>query len=279
MKSILNIAALLIIISACTEKIDIDLGTTYTRLVVEGQITSDTGVHWVNLSKTTDYYFNELPPVISGATVRISDDNGLDLQLQENIEIRGRYETPGQFFGIPGHTYTLDIELPEPVNDQTHYEATCKMRPVAPIDTITVEYLENWEAFAVKIYAQEPPTTDFYAFQIIKNGRLITDTISEVWISDDRYFNGNYTNGVAVYYLFPDNGPDEDVVAGDTITLKMSSITEEYYRFIFELQDQTFDFRNPLFSGPPANVTTNISNEGCGFFAAYSSYYSSTVYQ
>ncbi|MBN1339930.1 MAG: DUF4249 family protein, partial [Bacteroidales bacterium] len=92
------------------------------------------------------------------------------------------------------------------------------------------------------------------------------------------WVNGNYTNGVAVYYLFPDNGPDEEVLPGDTITLKMSSITKEYYRFIFELQDQTFEYRNPLFSGPPANITTNISNGGCGFFAAYSVSYASTVY-
>ncbi|MBN1339689.1 MAG: DUF4249 domain-containing protein [Bacteroidales bacterium] len=189
MKNIITIAALLIVVAACTEKIDIELDSSYSRLVVEGHLTNDTGIHWVSLSKTTDYFFNDPPPVITGATVMLADDAGVEIALTEHPVTRGRYETPDFFYGVPGRTYTLEIELPEPVNDQKHYEASCRLRPVAGIDTIAVEYDDNWEAFAVKIYAQEPPTTDYYAFQVIKNGKLISDTITEVWVSDDRYFN------------------------------------------------------------------------------------------
>lgn len=267
----------MILLAGCTEKIDIDLGTTYTRLVVEGYITTDTTTHWVRLSKSTDYYSNIPPPPVSNVIVTVSD--GFEtFTLEENDTLPGYYETPPDYYGIPGRTYSLDIELQDKINDFKSYSASCKLKPVAPIDSIRVEYVEKWEAWEVKIYAWEPPTADFYTFNIIKNGVLITDTIDEIGISDDRFFNGNYTNGAAVYYLMEQN-PDEVVNPGDTITLVMASITKEYYNFIVELMDETFEYRNPLFSGPPANVSTNISNGAIGFFAAYSNTYSTTVFQ
>lgn len=263
--------------ASCTEKIDIDLGTTYTRLVVEGSITTDTTTHWVRLSKSTDYYNNTPPPPVSNAIVMVSD--GFEtFTLEENDTLPGYYETQPDYYGVPGRTYSLDIELQDKINDFKLFSASCKLKPVAPIDSIRVEYVENWEAWEVKIYAWEPASLDFYTFNIIKNGVLITDTIDEIGISDDRFFNGNYTNGAAVYYLMEEN-PDEVVNPGDTITLVMAGITKEYYNFIVELMDETFEYRNPLFSGPPANISTNISNDAVGFFAAYSNTYSTTVFQ
>jgi hypothetical protein len=58
----------------------------------------------------------------------------------------------------------------------------------------------------------------------------------------------------------------------------MSGITQDYYNFIIQLQDQTSQYRNPLFSGPPANVVTNIEGAS-GFFAAYSRTRSSTIFE
>jgi hypothetical protein len=105
----------------------------------------------------------------------------------------------------------------------------------------------------------------------------MTDTVTKRGISDDRYFNGNYTFGISVYY-FNSRYEPEVVNPGDTITLRMGGITKDYYNFLIELMDQTFEYRNPLFSGPPANIRTNISNEALGFFTAYSTSYSSTIY-
>ena len=70
----------------------------------------------------------------------------------------------------------------------------------------------------------------------------------------------------------------EDNVAepGDSITLEMAGITEEYANFIWDVQDET-GFNTPLFSGPPANIRGNISNGAIGFFYAYSSVRASTI--
>lgn len=277
MKYATYIAILALIFSSCTEKIDIDVGTTYQRFIVDGTITTDTMKHGVKLIKSIDYYDNEQPPTISNALVTI-DDGVNKIILEENAQNPGYYETDENYFGVVGRTYLLEIEIPEAINGFTSYSASSELKPVAPIDSIRVEYIEKWEVWELQIYAWDPPSEDFYLFEVIKNGIEITDTITKRGISDDRFFNGNYTFGVPVYYFYSGYEP-EYVYPGDTVTLRMSGITKDYYNFIIELMDQTFEYRNPLFSGPPANIRSNISNEGLGFFTAYSTSYATTIYQ
>ena len=274
MKNSIFIFAFLLSLSSCTERIEIELDTTYERLVVEGHITSDTTTHWVRLTRSKDYYSSNPVSTISNAEVML-DDGNQSLQLIENPEKPGYYETPGQYSGIPGTIYTLEIKLPEKIGGTDSFTSSCELKPVGVIDSIQVVYNEDWEGYEVRIFAWEPPTTDWYIFQVLKNGVLINDTIDEFWTSDDRFFNGNYTNGITVGFL-DTQFPEQDPQPGDTVTLKMSGITKDYYNFIIQLQDQTFEYRNPLFSGPPANVITNIP-EATGFFAAYSTTYSSIV--
>ena len=266
----------ILFITSCTEKIDIDLGTTYQRFIVDGTITTDTMKHGVKLSRSIDYYNNVQPPTVSNAIVTI-DDGTTMVTLDENEQNPGYYETDENYFGVVGRTYTLEIEIPEEINGHKTFSATSEMKPVAPIDSIRVEYIEKWEVWELKIYALDPPSEDFYSFEVIKNGIEITDTVTKRGITDDRFFNGNYTFGIPVYYFNSEYEP-EFVHPGDTITLRMGGITKDYYNFLIELMDQTFEYRNPMFSGPPANIRSNISNEGLGFFTAYSTTYSTTVY-
>jgi hypothetical protein len=267
----------IILLTGCTERIDIDLGTTYTRFVVDGVITTDTMKHNVKLSKSIDYYSETNVPAVSNATVTIND--GFEtIQLDENDTVPGLYETPEDYFGVPGRTYNLNIELQEPINGQTSYSASSKLNPVTTIDSIDVVYKEEWEAWELQIFAWDPVSVNYYMFDVYKNDTLLTDTLNEVGISDDKYFNGNFTYGAPVYYFIKEY-PEEVVRPGDKIRLRMSGITEEYYNFVVDVMNETFEYRNPLFSGPPANISTNISNGGMGFFTAYAVSYASMVYE
>jgi len=262
-------------IIGCTEYIDIPLDSTFDRLVVEGYVNTDTTTHWVSLTRSSDYYSGQKPTPVSQATVRINNGD-FTIALTENPDIAGRYETNPDYYGEVGRTYQLDIELQEEIGGYKNFTAKSEIRPIGTIDSIQVYYNESWDVFEIRIYAWEPPTVDFYMFEVMKNDVLMTDTLNKKWISDDRYFNGNYTYGVMVGIL--DNEKSwEAVKPGDKVTLRMSCITEDYYRFVLELQDQTFQFRNPLFSGPPANVRTNIPHAH-GYFTTYSTVYASTIY-
>lgn len=274
--SIVLFSLLIVFVISCTERIDIELDSSYSRLVVEGNISSDTMAHTILLSQSTDYYTDQPPPRISNAIVKLDDGVNPQITLSENDTLPGHYQTPVDYFGVPGRNYNVDITLSEDLNGINEYKAGSDLRPVTIIDSIQVVYNVDWEGYEVKIYALDPPSVDYYTFSVLRNGVMLTDTINEIGITDDSFYNGNYTNGITVYFL---NGEgDEQVNIGDTITLRMSSITEEYYYFIADFMNETFEFRNPLFSGPPANISTNLSEGAVGFFAAYSNAYSSVVY-
>ncbi len=262
----------------CTERIDIEVDSTYTRLVVEGYVTTDTMQHQVRLTKTSDYFYNQSTSPVSGALVRI-DDGHTFFKLNEEPDIPGVYVTSGDFHGIPGKTYTLMISQVD-INDdgQTEeYSANSELHPVNSVDSIKLELLESihYSIYQVKVYAQDPPEKNFYAFKVYKNGKLITDSLSNLIVQDDVFFNGNYTYGIPSQFL-DQQKEDEKVNPGDIITFELNGITEEYYNFILEAQSEIF-YQTPLFSGPSANISTNISNGAIGFFTAYSIDRCSTV--
>ncbi|MBI9038446.1 MAG: DUF4249 domain-containing protein [Bacteroidales bacterium] len=271
MKKITYFILIVVSIVACTEKINIELDDTYTRLVVEANITDEAKNHIVKLSKTTDYFYNKPSPVVEGAKITITEGQNI-FNLSETEP--GIYKTE-KLAGEIGKTYTLKIELLNEINGHKTYTASDKLMPVGVIDSIGVEYIDNWKVWEIRLYAKEPPTTDFYMFNWMKNNILVTDTIDEVNVSDDKFFNGSYSNGVGVGW-FEEEREDENLHPGDTVTLIMSTITEEYADFVWEIQDET-GYQSPLFSGPPANISSNISNGALGFFAAYPNRYSSTI--
>ncbi len=65
---------------------------------------------------------------------------------------------------------------------------------------------------------------------------------------------------------------------GDTVTLELNSIDQAYYDFVGDAQLEIWG-NNPLFSGPPANVRSNIDNDAIGIFTAYSIERASAIVQ
>jgi hypothetical protein len=257
-----------IAIVSCTERINIDLDSTYTRPVIFGEITTDTTSHKVTLSKTADY-FNSNPPVgISMANVRISDGENTYV-LTEDVENPGVYYTSPDVFGVPGKTYTLLVDNVDLLGDGqlTSYSASSKLLPVSPIDSIRLVHRLTWQGWVVQAYAKDPPESkDYYKFLISLNDQLQTDSLSNMQITDDTFFNGSYTNGVVVYFFSERRWIINE---GDKITAGFCGITKDYYNYLVEAQ--TASRRSaPLFSGPAANPRTNLTNGAIGYFTAYS---------
>jgi len=258
----------LISLYSCTERIDIPLDESAVRLVVDGAITTDTAVQTVLLSSTSSYYYNQLTPRVSGAIVSISD--GTTTFALNEVE-PGKYCSEASVYGVAGRTYTLNIKLASPIGGSTDYSAVSTLYPVVPLDSIGLLFHPEWSKdgiWEVKCYVQEPPTVDFYRFMVLRNREMLTDSIKDWFVTDDKFFNGNYTNGATVAYL-RQGSPSEALNAGDTVTVEVNSIGKGYANFIWEAQAELRG-TNPLFSGPPANVKGNITNGAVGYFAAYS---------
>jgi hypothetical protein len=257
-----------LLIFSCVERINIKLDDSYTKLVVDGGISTDTMAHTILLSESVGYYYNQPAPSVSGADVQISD--GTDsFTLDE--ESPGVYRTDPSFFGIEGKTYTLDIKLAAQIGGFTDYRALSTIYRISNLDSVSLTFHPEWSEdgiWEVKCYAQDPVTADFYRFMISKNGKMVSDTLDEWFVTDDRFFNGNYIYGAPIAYL--QQGKDDEILkVGDTVSVEMNSIGADYANFIWEAQSEVRG-SNPLFSGPPANVKGNINNGAIGFFAAYS---------
>ena len=254
----------------CQEKINIKLDETFTRLVVDGSFSTDTIIQKIKLTTTSDYFHNQPAPTVSGAKVMISDGD-TSIMLTENNNAPGVYETKNAFYCVKDKTYTLSISDIDVDNDGTDEEYTAQsklVRPNSEIDSIKLKYNERWDVWVINSYAWDPPTKDFYLMRVYKNGVLLTDSVSEYFVTDDVLFNGNYTNGISSQFL-DQSKADEVIRQGDTITLEIDGINEDYFNYLLELQ-QELQGSNPLFSGPPANVRSNINNGALGFFTTYS---------
>lgn len=206
---IINISLLLLLILAawqCTERIDVEVGSTYTRLVVEGYLTTDTTVHTVKLSLSSDYFYNHPAPVVSGAMVLL-DDGSTSIQLNEDPEHPGTYNTGEDYYGIPGKVYTLiitgiDVDQ-DGVNEE--YTAESALNPVNDLDSIYARRFESFfNGYEILLWAWDSPEKDYYAFKVHLNGKLLTDTLTELIVQEDILFNGRYTNGIASQFLSDD---------------------------------------------------------------------------
>jgi hypothetical protein len=275
---------------ACTEEIPFDLGHVDAELVVDGNITTDTMSHSIYLTTTADYFANKPANAVSGAIITITDGQNI-IHLTEDPAKEGLYRTPSNVYGLPGHTYVLNISNVDINGDSVKetYQASCTLQAVPKIDSISIEkakrfYKDVWE---VKVSAQDPPVVrNSYLFRTYRNNVCISDTITEWGITDDEMYNGNYMDNVTVMDFNSDK-PDEILVDGDLITLEMCGITKDYLDFINEV-DEAYNGSNPLFGGQPANIRTNLKqtyparSDGKGvrgYFAAYSiSRYSRTYH-
>lgn len=265
MKNIyLYIFALGLLVSSCTEPIELDLNSEDNiRLVVDAFVTTDTTAHLVDLTLTKDYFGVGSPPKAEGAVVSISDGTSV-VNLAE-VE-PGKYFTPDDFFGVEGNSYTLDID-----HDGITYQGTTVLPTLTVLDSIAVwdydpgplgpgqEEEEDFpDNYTVVPYFQEPPAEgDHYIFKMLINGEYFTDSLIDWFFTNDDIVNGSYIGDAEFFTFYAE--------LGDEITFEMFSITEADFDNLNAILLET-EFRGGLFDGAPANVPTNVTGGAVGQF-------------
>ncbi len=271
-------AIIMFFFTSCTQEIDIPLDSTYTRLVVWGEISSDTTVHSIYLTKTSDFFNPSLPQGVSNAVVSLSW-NSSSLILIENDTVQGLYQTPPNFYALSNTLYRLNISNVDINEDgiSEEYFAESQVREIGHIDSIKIQFWPAFKYVSIRLWAKDSITEDYYMIRVRKNGIMLSDSLREWAITNDVIFNGNNTNGIDVYWL-DQKREDEKVQPGDTITLEISSIPKEYFDFLWQVYFAS-GFQTPLFSQTPGNVVSNISNGAMGHFAVIFTRRASVVVQ
>jgi len=256
------IVLIVLIMTSCVDKIDLKLDSDeFVKLIVEGMVSDNDSIQWVNLKLTAAYDGgNSCPPAV-GAIVSISEGNNLYLL---NEVKPGRYET-NAFIGEVGKTYKLKIEYKDEI-----YNAATTMQKGFAIDSVGARVFpyglpKDMPHYEILFWGQEDPTPkQFYLFQTSING-VWNDTILSMGYINDFVSNGQYYSeeqiGIIANYL-------------DSFEVQVKSIgvEEDYMWFLDKCIWNTMP--NMFFSPPQANVKGNISNGAFGYFYSGSVNYS-----
>jgi hypothetical protein len=259
--------------SACEEEIQLELNNPDNqRIVVEGRVTNEFRHQLVKLTYTTSYFQNEPAPAITDAEAYIVEEGtGRRFNLTQSTDSLGLYETE-EMAGRVGETYSLFINL----NDEL-YKASSYLDTVLRLDSMKYKYeIYSYFGFTFGVYNillsafEPPPEGQIYKLDFYINDTLYTDELDESVYQSDFLINDTYLDTVSIY------GIPQEYIKLDTnvIRLEVISISEEEVYFISELLNETLG-NGSIFSGPPANIRTNVLNtsgglDGLGFFGASS---------
>ena len=243
------------LLTSCSEDvITVDLNSVDPQIVIEGRVIEGSGPHVVVITKTTDYFEPSDFPRVENAGVIISDNAGNSATLVE--EEPGLYTTSG-ITGVTGRTYTLTVDA-----EETRYTATSTMHEPSHIDSLSFEIEDETrdeEWYIVHCYFTDTEGIDeFYRFNIMLNN------------DDQGYYmyQDRLTDGNEIHYEM--NVFDEKVVNGDIIVVEMQAIDRGVYEYFSTLGNASAaDGSMGMFSGTPANPTTNMSGDALGYFSAY----------
>lgn len=287
-KLIILLASYFLLIISCTEQIDIETNSSTPVIVINGCITDRIEHQRIYISSSAPYFQNTHNAKISGATVNVTCETNKVWEFNEDPLEAGTYISQEKVGFIIGESYTLHVECDFNKDGMTEqYSAKTIMQPRFITDSIKVNHtnIMGKYLYTVNLYAQDIIGKDYYCSRCYVNGSLISTKITRYWTFDDKIFDGEYLNGFLVYYLADRNERDKYtddeadkltfVGKGDKISIEMIKIERGYYNFLNQCREG--ESGESIFGGSPANIISNITNGGVGFFTAFSPYKVETV--
>lgn len=265
MKNIFIVILLSVVFMSCEKTVLLDLNQNIPRLVIEGQVTDQPGYQYVKITRTTGFYEEGESPAVEDATVRVTDDLGNEFVFTHNpgnlADSAGIYLPETPFTGVIGRAYKLTV-----TTDGEVYEAEDAMSQVTSIDSlasrISTDEQDDPKDFGrfyeVLMYAKEPQnSTDYYLFKFYRNDSLKVYNDTDIYYADDEVLGENIDGVPSPIYYAP----------GDLARVEMYSLTRNGFVFYNDLQS-LLNSDGGLFSQPPSNSRTNLSNGAVGFFQA-----------
>lgn len=226
-----------------------DLDFKYTDMVVvDGTITTEKKEHEIKLSHSMSFT-DTVQRMITGATVTISTSDTI-ISLSEKTN--GIYVTSFNFAGMRDKSYRLDISLP----DGRSYHATCFLYPAMIVDDVVAQPTASGYDIYMKAHGKKGNGAACL-INIYVNDSLVTNKLVDKIVLTKGAFSEK------IFYL-PQSQLTKDT---SWIAIEMYSTPYQMYQYISDIKNETVWSIEP-FRQSPANVRTNISQGGLGFFLA-----------
>ena len=249
--------SVLLLISSCTEIIDININASHPQVVVEAIIGSDKQA-LVLISRTDDLNGDNEFQQIENAQVSISDNDGNKVLLNEISA--GHYgNTSAGFLGTIGKTYELNIEL-----DDEIISASSTIPALVPIDSLTVinsiypgggPPVGNQPApfYEIYVHYSDPVAlNNYYRLKLYVNGTAQAGNR----VYDDTYNNGQDVEQRIIIY-------NDTLTTGDKFLIEMQCIDANVYNYFQSMGNSSMG------GGSPANPYTNLTGAILGYFSAH----------
>jgi hypothetical protein len=254
LKLIAVFLSVLFLFSSCEDVIVLDLDTTEEQLVIEATLDATAQIAQVVLTRSNDFYDNELPASISGATITLANEKGAVYSLTE-IE-NGRYQA-ANVLAEPGDSFTVTVDL-----DEGTYQASSTVPQPVVLEDITVmedginsPFGDDEGDIILSAKWNDPPgQVDYYRIRAYV---------------DESMHNGNYM--VFTDDIGGDGKPQEiplrDRFEENTLVeIELLSTSEAYYDYFFQLTS--------IAGGGPSTTTPfnpvgNFNEGALGYFGIY----------
>ncbi|MCW3464344.1 DUF4249 domain-containing protein [Chitinophaga nivalis] len=246
-------------LTACEDKIDLDIPKGISYPVLDAWITTETGIQKIKFTMSVPYTDNNPAPVINDATITLHDLTAgvsYPFPFKDNVY---SYDASNKAIGVIGHAYKLQVTY-----KGESFVAYDSILRVPKIDSISVKFktkeesVTGKEGYYATLHARDlAGGTDFYWIRSYRNDTLrrLQDAVAIDGSYEEGLFDGNaFSLGIA------DRITDyqKPFLKGETIIVRLSSVTRRSYEFLDQLQSQLN--QGGLFAKILENVKTNIVN-------------------
>lgn len=265
MNKFLYSCILCLVLTSCTDVIDVDVPTEAPRLVIEASISWELGTfgneQTIKLSMSTPYFSSQEIVPATGASVKITDDfSGEIFQFIDQND--GTYYCEN-FLPVINQTYTLEV-----VYNNEIYVAKETLTPVVPIDSVYQSTDEGFDknALEVNVLFTDPANIEnYYLVKFQEQGAVLPF----LYDTSDEFTDGNQ---MKVFYekFETNNNNQEEFQPGDVVKIDLYGISEQFYNYIRLLIEQSTE--GGPFSTIPAQIKgnclniTNEDNYAFGYF-------------
>lgn len=250
MKKAFFILLSVLLAAGCEKEITLDLQDKSGSIVIEGNITNQSGPYYVRITRSVAFTESNKYPPVTNAVVTISDNQGHSEIL--TYESDGRYKT-SSLATAPGITYTLHVSV-----DGENYAAQSTMPDPVTLDRLIQDSMTMGDKTTytiLPVYTDPEQLGNRYLFILsieYKNNKTI------------QVFTDNINNGmVNQRSLFPSLDKDDELLPGNIIHVEMQCIDPEVYTYFSALVQISNG------SVTPADPPSNISGVALGYFSAH----------
>jgi hypothetical protein len=240
---------------SCTKIIDVEVNDSEPRLVIEANYDATNERVKVSLSITKNVFEGGVNPVVTGATVEVSDVNGITTPLIDQGD--GTYLLEN-YVPIFESNYSLSV-----IVDGEVYQSTTFLPSIVELDSLSQVFTEaslfGEAGYVVFMNFLDPAgLPNFYRALRNVNGEPLVQ-LGEQFIFDDTFSEGN-TQTVPFFSTRHE--------VGDSVSVEFRSYSEASYNYYSQLFAIAGDGGQ---SAAPANPISNWSNNALGHFAAWGS--------